>query len=373
MTRVAVLHWHTSSVGGINTTFQTLRAEALSRGDEFDILASDPQRTKSPGQFVKRQRVRGGDTFITIDGQAPHHPTNVKASIEFIKKNYDVVITSFLCPHPTKAYGEEPLFLALLEGIKAAGIPIVGYIHDAYWDSYKEFGLLTLPLCVRTMVCQPSYAKALIEAGHPVTAAFVPFRTLADQPNVPRDPNLVVWLPQWKNIKGIGKFWAGLPRARQLGYKVEMYGNGIEYYNMRKEPDWKENVGSDFFSPEHSGSGAADFFGCVPETDVPGILSRATFMCDFQGSGKPKYEAYRNGSYNHTIIEALYYGAIPVVHKSVTNTPIPKDLILALDAPENWPDLIGDIDTVAYDRVAARRYVEENHSAKVLYDRILGR
>jgi hypothetical protein len=373
MTRVAVLHWSTSSVGGINTTFQTLRAEALSRGDEFDILASDPQKTKAPGKFIQRKRVRGGDTFITIDGTAPHHPLNFKATLRFIQQNYDAVILSFLCPHPTKAYGDQPLFLPLLEGIKAAGIPIIGYVHDGYWDSYKEFGEMVLPLCDRTMVCQPAYGDPMIKAGYPVTNAFVPFRELAEHPEVERDPNLVIWLPQWKNIKGISKFWEGLPAASTNGWTVEMYGNGIEYYNMRLEPEWKERVGRDHFAPDYSGVGPAQFFGCVPETQVPTILSRGSFMIDFQGSGKPKYAAYRAGSYNHTIIEALYYGCVPVVHSSVKNTPIPSHLICALDTPETWADALLSYDRSSFNAEEARAYVLKNHSAAVLYDTILGR
>ncbi len=377
MTRIAVLHWHTSSVGGINTTLQTLRAEALSRGDEFDILASDPQKTKQPGKFVKRQRVRGGDTFITIDGLAPHHPNNVKASIAFLKREYDVVVLSFLCPHPTKAYGDEPLFMPLLQGIKDAGIPIVGYIHDAYWDSYKEFGELVLPLCVRTMVAQKAYGEPLEAKGYKVSTAYLPFRPLVDDPVVKREMNLVAWIPQWKNIKGIYKFWDDIRRAQSRGYHVELYGNGIEYYNIRKSEDpeigWKTVVGKDHFAPDYSGTGLAEFFGCIHETEIPRVLSRAAFMADFQGSGNPKYAAYRNGSYNHTIIEALYYGCVPIVHTNMLKSSIPNHLLAATDTPEKWSDVAAAFDVANYDRAGAREYVIKNHSAAVLYDRILGR
>lgn len=377
MTRIAVLHWATSSVGGINTSLQTLREEALSRGDTFHILASDPQKSKPSAVFDggQRKRVRGGDTFITIDGYAPHHPVNVQRSIEFITANYDVVITSFLCPHPTKAYGDEPLFLPLLKGIKDAGLELVGYIHDGYWDSYADFGAMTLPLCDRTMVCQEEYAKPVLEAGFDVTPAFVPFRPFVEQPDIERDPDLVAWLPQWKGIKGIKHFYAGIPAAAERGFTVELYGNGIVYYQLRKDREtWLKHVGVDHFAAAYSGgTGPAQFFGCVHENEVPEILTRASFMCDFQGHGRPKYAAYRRGSYNHTIIEAMYYGCTPVVHESVLQTPIPDHLVhpLSNEQIKDWSAFLPGFRD--YPAEEARRFVEENHSAAILLDRILGR
>jgi len=89
--KIAVLHWACSSVGGINTTLQTLREVAVKRGDTFHIFASDPQRTKRPQLLKERKKVRGGDTFITIDGYAPHHITNYAASADFLRE-YDLVM-----------------------------------------------------------------------------------------------------------------------------------------------------------------------------------------------------------------------------------------------------------------------------------------
>lgn len=369
--KIAVLHWATSSVGGINTTFQTLREVALRRGDTFHILASDPQKTKKPLLLPNRKRVRGGDTFITIDGYAPHHPTNWRASARFLE-DYDLIITSYVAPHPTKAYGPDPLFLPLLEALREKGKRIVGYIHDGYWETYKEFGELVLPLVEKTMVCQIAYGKPLVEAGYPVTPAFVPFTPLtADPVEEVRDPNLAVWLPQWKNIKGIRKWWKGLPDALASGLRVEMYGNGIEYYKMRKEdPDWSRLVGQDHFAPAYSGDGSAEFFGCVELEEVARVLSRAAFMFDFQGHAA-KHAAYLNGSYNHTILEALYYGAVPVVHENMLKSAIPSELLLPLEDVTNWAEPVRNFDLGAYPRELAREYVNDVHSAEKLYDSIV--
>lgn len=368
--KIAVVHWSTSSVGGINTTFQTLREVAVARGDTFHILASDPQKSKKPGLLPARKKVRGGDTFITIDGYAPHHPSNWKASAEFLDKNYDLVITSYIAPHPTKAYGDQPLFLPLLEYLFHNGKRMVGYIHDAYWETYKEFGELALPLMEKTMVCQKAYGDPLVAAGYPVSPAFVPFYPLAADPvGIERDPNLVAWIPQWKNIKGINKFFTGLPDAADRGLRVEMYGNGIEYYKLRLKDEWRQRVGQDHFAPGYSGTGPAQFFGCVDLTEIPNILSRASFMPDFQGHGA-KWAAYKNGSYNHTIIEALYYGAVPVVHENMLKSDIPRELLLPVTNPEHWAEAVAGFDLGDFDRTRAREYVLDNHSAERLYGRI---
>lgn len=368
--KIAVLHWSTSSVGGINTTFQTLREVALARGDTLHILASDPQKSKKPGVLPARKRVRGGDTFITIDGYAPHHPSNWKQSAEFLDRNYDLVITSYIAPHPTKAYGDDPLFLPLLEYLFHHGKRMVGYIHDAYWETYKEFGELALPLMEKTMVCQKAYGEPLLAAGYPVSPAFVPFYPLAPDPvGIERDPKLVAWTPQWKNIKGVHKFFNGVSAATSLGLRVEMYGNGIEYYKLRLLESWKAAVGKDHFAPSYSGTGQAEFFGCVPLEQIPSILARASFMPDFQGHSA-KWPAYKNGSYNHTIIEALYYGAVPVVHENMLKSDIPADLLLALSDPTDWAAQVNRFDLGSFDRTRAREFVMDNHSAEKLYDRI---
>lgn len=369
--KIAVLHWNTSSVGGINTTLQILRQVALSRGDTFHILASDPQASKKPGLLPARKRVRGGDTFITIDGYAPHHPKNWQ-NTELLLRQYDVVMTSYISPHPTKDYGDEPLFLPLLKALHAKGKRMIGYIHDGYWETYKEFGELVLPLVEKTMVAQEAYGRPLVEAGYPVTPAYLPFYPLVPDPQgVVRNPNLVTWLPQWKNIKGVRKFWAGLPEALAAGWDVEMYGNGIEYYKMRLQEDWKQLVGSDHFAPDYSGTGTAQFFGCVTLEQVAEVLCRSSYMIDFQGHAA-KWKVYLNGSYNHTILEALYYGATPIVHSNMLKANIPPGLLLAVDDPTKWPEAVAAHDRSTFDPEAARRYVLENHSAEVLYDRIFG-
>lgn len=373
MKRTAVLHWHTSSVGGINTTLQSYKRVAERRGDVFDILAADPQRTKKPERFSIPKRVRGGDSFINIDGHAPYHEANLRQTVEFLAQNYDTVVTSFLCPHPTKAYGAEPKFLALLDELGNRGVQIIGYVHDAYWDSYREWGLDTAKRCERIVVAQPAYIPAeLVETGVDIVRGYLPFEELVKEPKVNRYAKKIVWTAQWKNIKGCYEFFEQVPYLLKCGFSVDMFNNGIEYYYIRRDDaNWKKFVADHFASPTGFLPDKAQFYGCVSEADIPGVLAGAGFMCDFQGYGKPKYAAYTNGSYNHTMIEALYYGCVPVVHSNATKR-LPAELVVAVDDLRDYPAAILDYGADRPKRrKAAREYVLQNHSAEKLYAKML--
>ncbi len=371
--RTAVLHWSTSSVGGINSVLQAYRKVAEGRGDTFDVLASDPQRTKRPERFAARRRVRGGDSYIQIDGHAPYHTSNMRETVIFLHANYDQVMTSYICPHPTKAYGAEPLFLPFLEAVRAAGMPLLGYVHDAYWDTYREWAELVLPLCERVYVTEKAYGEPLLAAGYDVTPVYVPFTPLAGEPEVRRNPKRLVWLPQWKNIKGISQFFDGLPALRDYRFQVGLYNNGIEYYKMRLLPEWSEVVDVDYFTGNvNRHARQVEFHGCLPLERMPEVLAGAGFMADFQGH-KAKHAAYLKGSYNSTIIEALYYGTVPVVHANMLKSDIPAELLLPVSDLSLYPEVVRKFPLKSYDRARAREYVADCHSAERLYDQVINR
>jgi len=380
--RTAVLHWHTSSVGGINTTLQNYRLVAEKRGDTFHVLASDNQRTKKPGLFTMdgeihgdeaRRRVRGGDSFIMIDGLAPHHSSNWALTAEFLNQHYDVIMTSFLCPHPTKAYGDEPAFLPLLKClVKSMGKPLIGYIHDAYWETYAEFGRQVLPLCDRVLVAQKAYVPPEL-TGKNVIAAYLPFWPLPVK-KAKRQFRRVVWLPQWKAIKGIYKFWEGLGALQHLGLETQLYNNGIEYYNLRKTADWGDLVKYDHFTDSAwkptGNRNRAEFFGCLPIEDIAQVISEAGFTVDFQGHAS-KYKAYLNGSYNHTLAESMYYGAVPVVHANCLKSGVPRELVLPIEDLTAYPEAINAYKSERYPRAKARQFVMDNFDAEKQYAKML--
>lgn len=370
--KVAALYWPTSSVGGINTELRAFRDAADARGDIFHVLRSGAGPNARPCVFEQRKLIRGGDTFITIDGEAPHHPSNVVASIAFLTARYDRVYLAYLCPHPTKDYGTTPHFLPLLDGIKAEKVPITARVTDGYWDSYREWGEATLKVCEAVTVSQPAFATTF---EHPkVKASRFPFSPHPTSEKRSSGP-LTVWTSQWKAIKGIHKL---LPYVPEIKGRVEMYSNGILYYQLRTSPEWKAAIGPDHFKPEFSGKGRASFHGYVPLESIPNILARAWFMIDLMGIGRPKNPVYTQGSFNNTTTEALWYGACPVLHEQAAKV-VPRDLALFVREASEVPRLVNSWEARSFaldpKRVKrARHWVTCHFSAEAIYQTaILGR
>ena len=363
--RIAAIYWPTSSVGGINTELRNFRAEADRRGDTFHVLRSGLHKTINPCVFKERKTIRGGDTFITIDGEAPHHPTKVEATLEFLHANYDRVYYAFLCPHPTKDYGDAPHFIPMYSDCL---LPITSRVTDGYWESYAEWGTEALKYCDAVTVSQPAFASFF---EHPnVTPSWFPF-DMKDQPKIKRAPEpLTVWTSQWKAIKGIHKL---LPHLDRVDHDMEMYSNGILYYQLRSKDDWKRVMGDDWFAPEFSGNGKIPFFGCVPWDEIPAILARSWFMIDLMGAGKPKNAVYTQGSFNNTTVEALWYGSCPVLHSQAKAIPGLEELCLFVEEHSEVPELINKASSKKFSRSKeridkARKWVKKNFDASKVYN-----
>jgi hypothetical protein len=377
--RIAALYFPTSSVGGINSVLVALRSQALDEGDDFDVIESGAQATVSAEKFPAPTLIRGGDTFITIHGRASHHPAQIDYTVSWLERNYDALYFAYICPHPTKDY-PEPLFLPLYT---ACRLPKVAFITDAYWTTYEEWAARCLPHVERCFVTNPAYAEPILAAGYPVEAAHTPFYPLPVDPEVGRaEEPYVVWTSQWKQIKCVNQFVPAIPAISTVA-KLDLFSNGIRYYQMRcqnpdkRDPlyaDWYRAVGTDHFGgPEFNGTGKADFYGYQPLEMIPNILSVAWWMFDWQGLRKPKHAAYLNGSYNCTAIEALYYGACPVLAEQARKSSLPKDTFLTISSPDQSAALIYESASFALnpDRQAhARDYVERVHHARVLYGKI---
>jgi predicted transcriptional regulator with HTH domain len=224
-------------------------------------------------------------------------------------------------------------------------------------------------------VTEKAYGEPLLAAGYDVRPVYVPFVPLTVTRAVKRDTKRLVWLPQWKNIKGIHKFFRGVPELVKAGFNVGLYNNGIEYYKLRLTEEWKKTVDWDHFVGEGGTrtvpAGPVQFWGCLPLESMPEVLLGAAFMADFQGHSA-KHAAYLNGSYNSTIVEALYYGTVPVVHSNMLKSDIPSELLLAVDKIEDYPEAVRKFRLKDYDRRWAREYVEDSHNADRLYATVLG-
>ncbi len=363
--KIAALYWPTSSVGGINTELRALHAEATRRGHTFHVLRSGLQKNISAQVFPERKLIRGGDTFITIDGECSHHPSQVKCSEHFLD-GYDRVYLAYLCPHPTKEYGTEPHFLKLLETYDK---PITARITDGYWNDYKEWGVATLSLCNSATFVHRASAK-FWDMYSSVRYCPAPFDPSTAYEGVYRETDLTVYISQWKAIKGIHKL---LPEIPNIKGKVELYSNGILYYQLRSKPDWRRAVGEDKFKG-FNGKGKATFFGYIPLDEVEVVLRRATFMIDLMGIGKPKNQTYIDGAHNLTAIEAAWYGCCPVLHARASNV-VPLDVALFAANARQAVSIINSKEGRAYAlskerQEAAQKWAMGFHVSKT-YDRIV--
>lgn len=332
MTKIAAIYWPTSSVGGINTCMMNLRAEADRRGDTFHVLRSGLHKFR-PSVFAERKEIRGGDTFITIDGEAPHHPSVVAESANFINSNYDRVYIGYACPHPTKAYGDRPLWLSMYRDLL---LPLSTRITDAYLGGYLDWAQQALPFADVLTCSHLPVVQELADLGFKAqytTSPVFPRKVAATKSKT----LLTVWTSQWKAIKGIHKL---LPLFREFDGAVELYSNGILYYQLRTTDAWKASVGKDHFKG-FNGHGKATFFGNVDMSEIPNILTRSWFMLDLMGMGRPKYKSYTMGTFNNTTKEALLYGSCPILHRQASKV-IPKDLALFVDDASEVPDIVND-------------------------------
>jgi hypothetical protein len=185
---------------------------------------------------------------------------------------------------------------------------------------------------------------------------------------------LSVWTSQWKSIKGIHRL---LPYFENVDHPIEFYSNGILYYQLRETNNWYQTINIDHFKG-YNGYGKHNFFGHVGLDVIHAKLMEAWFMIDYQGSGKPKNEAYVRGGYNNTLLESMYYGACPVIHPQIKNlTGFPIETVLLLDNEANIGGLLNDKESHAFaldpQRITiAREWIMDVAHVSESYNRILG-
>jgi hypothetical protein len=361
--RIACVCWWTSSVGGIATHMNSLRLAALRYGDTFDILHCRNWKRKSPRLFPGRQWIHGGDTKIWVDGEIPQ----TEAAARWLEANYDALCFAFICPHKRKDY-PEPDFLPIYD----CRLPKVAWVTDGYWDEYAEWATPLIPKLKGILLPVDSYANPLRKLG--VTNFLIspqPFQP-AHGPRRDKDSRpLLVWPNQWKDIKGLRYFLLSVPSLPPK-VRVELYSCGVRYYQWRTEEIWLNAVGEDRFQ-RHHGRGRAVYYGNVDLPEITKVYQRAWFTVNLQGiTIKDKNETYRYGSYNYTEVEALYYGACPILHSSTGQTDIPKDAYLSVSKGEEIPDVVKTAlkDGFALDpkrRQRAKEFVLDRHLASRRY------
>lgn len=372
--RIAAIYWDTSSVGGIATGAKTFRIAARQAGDTLHVVRCARFSAKNIRTYDKPTFIRGGDTYIEIDAECSHHPRYAKETIEWLEKNYDVLLFLFPCPHPTKAYGNEPMFLPLYTD---CALPKIMRISDAYWSTYAEWGQIALDNSDYAFVNQHAYRESLrgfgdaYERVEVVPKPFTPLPVPIESQDGQATP-LLVWPNQWKAIKGTKKFIQGAPDV-PAKIEQEYYSCGIEYYNLRSTAEWEMAIDIDHFKG-YDGLGTAQYFGFVSMEHMAQVYSRAWYTADFQGHSA-KYEAYKMGSYNNTTVEALYYGALPILHTQALKSVVPQHLFTTVENITTYPSLfttdLADMSRDPLRRTQAREWVLDVHGAAAIYARIM--
>lgn len=359
--RIGCVYWKTSSVGGIATHLNSLRTAAIRAGDTFDILHSQNWKNKKPCLFKERQWVRGGDTRIWVDGEVPQNEEGRK----WLQANYDGIVYGFICPHETKAY-PTPDFLPLYD----ITLPKLAWVMDGYWDDYCHWAIPLLPKLKGVLCPLESYASPLRKLGvKNLTISAFPFQpSFGFQEPKTKHPSLM-WPCQWKNIKGITQFLNIIP-SLPSSVSVDLYSNGIRYYQLRTEETWKNAISKDLFQ-EYNGKGRGIFHGNLDMPEVVKAYQRSWFTVNLQGMTTKK-DTYRRGSYNNTEVEALWYGCLPILHESTTGTDLPKDCYLIVRNAEEIPGAVREAIENGYAldperRSKAREYVRQKHLASNRY------
>lgn len=332
--RLAIIYWRMiHSVGGIATHLNSLRTAAIKYGDTCDILMSDSQKSKRAQVFPERKWVAGGDTKIWIDGELPHHPTNVESSLQWLEDNYDAILFSQVTQHKTTAY-PEPHFKAVYE----SRLPKASLCTDGFWDKEEHWGEELLPRLLAVFAVAPSYSIPLQKRGYSrLVQSCQPFQPRLGNSKPRSKTPLIVWPNQWKDLKGIKPFLEQVPKLHK-SVGVDLYSCGIRYYQLRKEPCWREAVKKDLFKG-YNGDGRAIYYGNVDQDEITDAYQRAWFTVNLHGM-RSKLESYIKGSYNYTEVEALWYGACPILHERVLQTIIPRDCYIAVASPDEIPNAV---------------------------------
>lgn len=366
--KIACIYWHIKGVGGINTELWSLRQEAKKQGDTFHVFRAGYFKRIEAQLFDQQKRINGGDTHVTIDGDVSYHPDQLQNTLNFLENNYDAMYIVHICPHANKEYGTEPLFLPLYEKCK---LPKASRIHDPFFITYSDFGLLCLPYLNDVTVCNPAYAEPLAKLEFPTNTYLQPF-VPHDVTHITREENpLLIWNSQWKRRKGIQYFFPKLGELQKF-IDIELYCNGIDYYKFRILPEWKEFIGDDYFDPRYNGEGKVKFFGNIEYEKAIEAVKRSWYMCDFQALGQNRHIG-DYGSYNFTTIEALYYGSCPILSENTKISAIPQDVYLRISSINELNNVIkSNLDFVIDPtRVGkAKKWVEDNHLATNFYNHI---
>ncbi len=324
--RIAIVMWPIMEVGGIATYLANLQAALQNLGHSVDFYHARERGYMR--NLSKTTPVLAGRDVRLPGGQFKYGDKEDRKAAKKLLNSYDLVIMGHQCPHPN-IRGEGSRAWQSLYDLK---VPIFAVFHDNIWQ--RAYPWLA-EVAENIDVCLYTNPSIWVGSAQAFPGYFVYTPQLLDTIHAglyrSKKKERVVWLPQWKNWKGIGLFVRALP---DINYETHLYNSGIEYHYLKKEKDWSKWITEDEYA-KHDAVVPPNGFH-VPKivkgprllTKIPGILKRANISVDLTG--------YRTGPFLHQTtyvhFESMVYGAIVVAPESVAQkpSPIPDDCIYTI-------------------------------------------
>jgi len=331
--RIAINEFEISKVGGITTVRKELKDGLIKLGhitDDFYI--PDTQTTD-----LKRKDGYFKDFTKVLNYRSPEQIAEYKR----IMANYDVVI--FVVPCPTQDR-KEVKAMDQKEARKwqeCYNIParIISIFHDPFWrDGYGWIQEVFLKIDKIACIQEKAYYSLVPEVKAPVRKS----RSLFDDDNdVPQEikpihpniiicnhplnldnmgmykemkENLVISPSQFKTWKNIDQFIRAIP-LMDSSIKKEVFNGGLEYHYMN--PIDKAKVKPKYTNPdgtwiwENGLKAGMNYRSFVPKEELDMAFKHAKVMVDLSVGESGTKTGYP--SVNYVILEAIKYGAVPVV------------------------------------------------------------
>jgi hypothetical protein len=315
--KIALVMFPLIEVGGINSYVWVLFNAWKRMGHDVTIYHTSNSGAMRKIDSVKPQLV---GRYVRLPGEqlAIGSPEGIKTSRKILNE-CDLVVFGHQCPHLNmKGKGDDRW-----KGLYDLKVPVMNIWHDTLWkDNYPW--LKDVARFVKVNLLANMNTWKLVAKDYPgyFVHAPIPVDTTKAGLYLQRKENKVVWLPQWKDWKGIWEFVYSTEFAE---FPTEIYNSGIEYHYMRRQPDWGTIIGHDVFRPKGKnlrGNDLVTVMGPRVNTEVPKILMGANVSVDLSGYNTPRYK----GQTTCVHFESMVYGAVLACHESIIKDgPIPEN------------------------------------------------
>jgi len=331
--KIALIEWEISKTGGITTVRRELKDGLIKLGhitDDYyipDTLTTDLKR--KDGYFKDFTKV--------LNYKTPEQISEYKKIME----NYDIVI--FVVPCPTQDRKEikamDPKEARLWQECYNIKSRIIVIFHDPFWkDGYnwvqEVFPKIDKICCIQEKAyyslvpevkVSVSKKRSLFDDDNETPQEIKPIHPNIIICNHPLNldgmgmykeikENLVISPSQFKTWKNIDQFIRAIPQM-DSSIKKEVFNGGLEYHYMN--PIDKAKVKSKYTNPdgtwiwENGLKTGMNYRGFVPKEDLNLALKRAKCMVDLSVGESGTKTGYP--SVNYVILEAIKYGAVPIV------------------------------------------------------------